>query len=396
MPFLFETSKSRQWPGLQAEHDVLESHLQRHPHAGHLDYLDTRVADPERGVALYYAKGIGMGDGRKFAMVWEGQIVWFIVLKVWGQPDPGATPLRVESVMIPEAMDGRREAIQQLFADAMAVYENAQSMWELPTRLLLDYGNTCWNTIPRRHSWLYWKTEAASAWSKAKPKLSRAFTYATCPLVIVVLLGVLAYLSMAGFNVPVWSVLLVGAWLVHRLDWYDNDQRFLYWCIGVFRLKNPSQLQAMLQFDHRLMHPVRLQALTVDVLLAPPGTDLCTVVLTNRSWFFVPYASLSGLALASAVAPGFIDALRAENKGAVDTKKLKTAMPDLAHKWLLPRQRVEWKVRLLAGFPPQARSGTITSIVSISKHVSGERNQGPRSFALPLTVTWRSASSSRG
>lgn len=394
MPFQFETSESRQWPSLQAEHDVLENHLRQHPHAGHLDYLDARVADPDRKVALYYVKGIGMGDGRKFAMVREGLIVWFSVLKVWGQSDPRVTPFRVSDVSIPEAMDGRREAIQQLFAQALAVYEDAQSMWDLPTQLLLDYGNTRWTVIPRRHSWLYWKTEAASGWSKAKPKLRRAFTYATCPLAIAVLLGVFAYLSMAGSRVPIWSVLLVGAWLVHRLDWYDDNQRFLYWCIGVFKRKNPSELQAMQQFDHRLMHPVRLEALTIDVLLEQPGTDRCTVVLTNRSWFFVPYASVNALELAGALAPGFVDALRAENKGAVDTKKLKAAMPDLVRKWLLPKQRVEWKVRLLEDFPPQARSGTITAIVSISKHVSAERNQGPRSFALPLTVTWRTPTTS--
>ena len=209
-----------------------------------------------------------MGDGQRFAMVYESLIVWFDVLKVWGKADFKSTPLRISSVDIPEALNNQRDTIKALLAEALTVYyQTSPFTYFSPTQLLLSYQDTDWKVLPRKYSWLFWKIASMSTWSKYKFKLRNVPGYATCPLLLALLLALLGYLSLMGEQVPIWVLLLVGGWLVHRIDRYDNDYRFWYWLIGVSKSKSQFPMLAFSLITERLMNPVPLDLLTVQLRL---------------------------------------------------------------------------------------------------------------------------------
>lgn len=370
---------------------MLENRIKQHSYSGHISYLNHRVADITLKVAVYYVQGLGMGDGQRFAMVFGRHIVSFDVLKVWRTPDFVTTPLRVGSVEIPEDLDGQREMLKDIFAKALAVYDQKYSFTLCgPTQLVLDYQDTRWKIIPRDFSWLFWKEKLAAIWSKNKLKLRLAGNYLTCPLLMLMLLALLAYLLLTGFDVPIWSIVVVAAWFFHCLDRYDDDDRFTYWLVGITKIKSKNSLASMAklaQISQRLMNPVPLRALTVHVRLERENAKFCTIQLKNNSWFFVPYVSIGGSGIASTVAPGFTESLRAQNNGAIDTKKLDVVYPSLVRKWLLPWQTVHWKINLLDEFPMHRTPTQIAAFVNISKRASGEKKHRPNSFLLPVTVS---------
>jgi hypothetical protein len=386
MSFQYERSPSRQWASLQAEHDLLENAIKQHQCSGWHEYLDARVADSERGIVLYYVEGLGMGDGQRFVLVFERQLIGIDVMKVWGGTDHLSTPLRIGSVDIPEALNDRRETLKVAFAQALQANDQACPFAWSPTQLLLNYQDTQWQVIPKKYSWLYWKTVSANTWSWHKTKLRQAVAYATSPLVVASLLALLSYLSIEGASVPIWSLFIAGAWLIHCIDRYDNDYRPLYWLIGLAKSKSQFPMLALSKITARLMNPQPLNLLTAQLRLKPDRVDTCTFVIANRSWFLVSYVGVGALDIADAVAPGYSASLRAEKKGAIDSKKLEAVFPKVSRKWLLPKQSVQWQIPLLQEFPLHAPPSHITAIVSISKHASGEPKHGPTSFQLPLTV----------
>lgn len=382
MPFLFEKSSTRQWSCLQAEHDLLEAHL------AFKGYLDHRVADNDRKIVVYYVKGIGMGDGRRFAMVYAGHIIWFDILKVRGVYDTMSTPLRIDSAELPQVLNNQRNTITNLLAEALEIYEQNTEYEYCATHLSLDSSNTRWRVIPSKYSWLYWKTKSAWMWSKHKSQLHRVVDCATCPLVSASIFALLAFLPMAGIPVPIWSFFLVGAWLFHRMDRYDDDFSRLYWLVGITKMKSKHPLAFQARWaliDQRLMHPVPLKALSVRVRLERGNAKFCTLQLTNHSWFFVSYVSIGSVAIADTIAPGFTESLRAENKGAIDGKKLQAVFPNPVRKWLLPRQSVQWTISLLDAYPMRTPPTHIQAFVNISKRASGEKNHSATSFLLPVS-----------
>ncbi len=101
----------------------------------------------------------------------------------------------------------------------------------------------------------------------------------------------------------------------------------------------------------RLMEPRPLGALKVTLSRSRrTQTDDLTLTVLNTSWYPVTYLSISAKEVADLVAPGFSDALRDANAGAIDAKALHAVFPDLQRRWLLPRQAARWQVRTREGF----------------------------------------------
>lgn len=381
MPFIFEKSSSSQWPSLQSEHDLVANRGKRSRRSEHLDH---RVADLERGIVLYCVAGLGMGDGQRFALVYARQLVWFEVLVVKGQADLGLTLRRVARVAIPERLDAKRQEITAVFFEALTVYEQAYSLFQAPTHLHLDYATTQWDVVPRPNSWRHWKPKLAHAWARRKAQLTKAWVYVSSPLVHVLLLGLLLALNASGEPVPLWSVMLLGVCLAHRLDWYNPQNRFGFWLVGISEPKNLLDRYGLDALRPRWMNPVPLRWMTAELCMVQGDVSHVKVRLTNHSWFVVREVYLSATQVADAVAPGFCAALRANNKGALDSKALDLALPSLKRKWLLPKQSAHWLVPTVHGFAMHSLPAHVEVIVSVSRWATGEKTQGPRPFLVAV------------
>lgn len=370
---------------LVAEHQCLVDLLQRHPHWGCLDYLNQRFIDRARGAALYYIQGFGMGHGRTFALVQDKQIVRFDVTRAMRASDSTQQTIDITTLTIPEQLDAKRSDIQSLIKDALVAYnqEKPFAFWYLG-KTGVNFEKARWILIPQRYSKLYWREKATTWWAKQKPKLARLRDFLTSPLIALVALGGLLARAWMEANVPVWALILSGTWLCWRLNRYDGDYVFRFWFIGQARFKNALLASSLVM--QRIMEPVPLKAMAVEVHFAPDHLRSCTVKVGNTTVFPVPFLSIGAYDLADLLAPGFTDALRAKNGGAINAKDMESAFPCLQRKWLLPRQTVTWQVPLLNDYPPKDPGPEINAIVTISRLVSGESKHGPRVYCLPVTT----------
>lgn len=370
---------------LIAEHQCLVDLLQRHPHWGYLDLLNQRFIDRERGAALYYIQGFGMGHGRTFALVQNKQIVRFDVTRAMRASDSAHPPIDVTKLTIPEQLDGKRSDIQSLIKDALAAYnqQNPLALW-FPGEMEPNFDRARWVLVPQKYSKLYWREKTTAWWTRQTPKLAKLRDFLTSPLIALAALGGLLALAWMEANVPILALVLSGAWLCLRLNRYDDDYVFGFWLVGQTRFKNALLASSLAM--QRIMEPAPLKAMAVVVHFPPDHLRSCTIEVVNTTFFLVPFFSIGAYDLADLLAPGFTDVLRAKNGGAINAKDMESAFPSLQRKWLLPRQTVSWQVPLLNDHPPKDPGPEVKAIVTISRIVSGESKHGPRTYCLPVTT----------
>ncbi len=164
---------------------------------------------------------------------------------------------------------------------------------------------------------------------------------------------------------------------------YDDDYLIRYWFFGLPKLKNPL---SALKWMSRLMNPRPLVGLAVSVNIPTGECTVCTVSITNRTFFPIPYFSIGPPDIAELLAPGFLNSLRLKNNGTVNGNELESVYSGLVKKWMLPRQTVKWCVPLLKEFPPDDLKPEVEAIVNISRYVSGEPKRGTTSYLLPVAL----------
>lgn len=370
---------------LIAEHLLLVDWVKKNPNRGGVEYLDHRVIDKDAHVALYYICGIGMGDGQSFALV-RGRNIFFFdaVSKRTQNPEANTISKNVSQISVPEDAKLSQKEIERLIGSALAAYTNAYGfMWSLHGNTSVSFESTRWLVIPKKYSRLYW-LEKGTVWlNRQKPRVTTLSNVLTSPFAALLLLSISLASAMSDANNPSWIVILSGAWLAERLMQYDDDYLIRYWFFGLPKLKNPlSALKPM----RRLMNPRPLIGLAVSVDKPNKDCSVCTISITNRTFFPVPYLSIGPSDLAELLAPGFMNYLRLKNKGAVNTNELESVYSGLVKKWILPRQTVKWSVPLLKEFPLADLKPEVTAIVTISRYVSGEPKRGPASYLLPVVL----------
>lgn len=384
MSFEFQSRQVDGYTDSIAEHQLMIDWLKLYPWRGELDYLDQRVIDKERQAVAYYIRGLGMGHGRQFALVQDRGIVTFSAIE-------SATPshervVKISSVEIPEAFCARQEKLRAAMVEACRCYITwTESDWYVAKGIRFEFAEQPWHILPTRYSKRYWLQKADKLKLAAKPKLLAFWRFLTSPLAGAVALSVLIALSLGRAHIPLLALLmLVAGRVCLQFSRYDEDLVLRHWLIGRTKLKNP--LSAFTAIS-RLMTPRPLNAFKVT-LTRPQSSrpDYFTLKVMNTSWYPASYLSISAKEVADLVAPGFSDALRAENKGAIDSNRLRAVFSDLQRRWLLPRQTVVWRVKAKAEFPLEKPVTELVATVAISRRVSGEPKHGPQSFRLPVEV----------
>ncbi|MGM9480996.1 hypothetical protein ACS5PN_07380 [Roseateles sp. NT4] len=148
MAYRFDDLTGTQPTVLIAEHRSLVQWLQHHPREGHVEYLHSRLVDVEAGLALYYVQGLGMSDGKSFALVREQDI---FVFDAWS--DLRATPVpfaSISRVSIPEKALLSQAAIQSLIASGFSSYARLQGFSGLfPHDCVADFKDARWEVRQR-------------------------------------------------------------------------------------------------------------------------------------------------------------------------------------------------------------------------------------------------------
>jgi hypothetical protein len=366
-----EADNNKDWPtDLIEEHKSIVEWVRKHPHRAEIDYLTQRTIDKENGVALYYIRGFGMGDAKNYALVRKRDIFIFY-----------ADRAGVKEIEVPEKTELRRNDIQTLIVAALTVHENRFGFsWRATANDTAVFENATWLVIPQKYSLLYWREKAASWLKKKKAAAAKAPGILASPLIALLLFGVSLTAVMVQ-AAAIWTVIVSGIWLTTRLAQYDDDFRPLWWFVGMSRPRSPLFFT---KHFGRLLAPKPLAALTVRIEDIDPSRLVCTLKVTNNTFFPVPFLSIGAPALADLLAPGWTDSLRAKNNGAIDGKELNKIYSDLDKKWMLPRQTIVWSVPLLKDYPIVEKNLSVKALVTISRFVSGEPRSGATSYILAV------------
>lgn len=383
MSFEFQSRPTNGYAELIAEHQRLSEWIALHPQRGAAEYLDHRMIDRERQTAAYYIRGLGMGTGKRFALVERRGIVVFNAME-------SLTPereqvVRLSSVEIPEAFDTLRDECRTRMVEACKCYASwIDRDWPRPPVLRFEFDQQPWRVVPTRYSKLYWREQAKKLKTAAKPKVLAVWRSLASPLASAVALVVLMGLSLAQMRIPLPVVLLAAFWCCWRLSRYDHDLVLGHWLVGRTKPKNPMSVHKTIV---RLLEPRPLDAFKVTLTRPPASQPECfTLKVLNTSWYPASHFSISAKEVADLVAPGFSDALRAANKGAIDSNALHATFCDLQRRWLLPRQTAEWRVKAQAEFPLEEPARQVVALIAIARRVSGEPKHGAQSFLLPVEV----------
>lgn len=371
--FFYQESKDQTWPEMQAEHELLANALRVEPDNGYMAY--ERVIAPTQGAALYPVSGIGMHQEQSFALVQAGEIVWVEANRDEFKRDE----YRVWWVRIPENFDGRREQLVALIAEAVAVYYFSAPWFPEETKPTVTVDKVKWDVIPRRYSWLFWKTEGADWWDEHKYTFGRVWSVVKSPVVALIGIAAAFYSRVNGYS-GILPLIIVAAWFWYLADNYDGDVYFWSWLVGVGKFKSPW---GPLKNIMGRLEAVPLPALTVTVRLDPATPGMCTLRIRNTSAFVVTHLSISAHAIADLIAPGYIDSQREAN-GGLEMGKIDAAFPNRTRRWLLPFQAFEWQVPMRPEFPLVTLGAEVEAMVCISKHVSGQRTSGAQVYTLPV------------
>jgi hypothetical protein len=148
MNFEYETSPTGVWTRMQAEHDLLEQTIAANPNEGDVGYLDNRVVDEQRRIAVYYVDALGMSEGMQFALVQGRHIVGFD-----GECHFHRGELQVDEVRIPQALNDRRDSITQWIVDAVTEYLRSYSnSWliRVGTEISVNCEEIFWRVMPQK------------------------------------------------------------------------------------------------------------------------------------------------------------------------------------------------------------------------------------------------------
>lgn len=380
MGFEFQRQPTTGYTELLAEHRRLYDWLALHPGKGHVDCLDERVIDDSRRIVAYRVRGLGMGSGDRFALVKGEDIVTFNAWTSFTPTERGV--VRLSSIEIPESLLRLRDELQALMVEACACYFRSVEKYPPVTRFEVD--PQPWRVVPSRYSKLDMLERTRKLRASLHPKLRAAWRALTGPLVSAIALVLLVALSLAQVRIPFLAILLAACWCCWKFWRYDDDLVFGHWLIGRTKAKNPlSAFEAIA----RSMAPRPLNALKATLTRpCPSRPNRFTLKVLNASWYPASYVSISPRELADLVAPGFCDALRAANNGAISSEALNASFPGLRRRWLLPRQAVEWHVEVPTSIPLGSPARSVTAMVAISRRVSGEVKQGAQSFVVPVEV----------
>lgn len=386
MSFEFQSQPPEDYAELIAEHQLLTHWLALHHRRGVADDLHGRMIDRENRTVVYCIGGIGMGNGRRFALVQQRGIIIFNAMESLTSERERA--MRLSSVEVPEAFDTRRDVFRTLMVEACKCYYDwVDKDWPCSPIVQFEFDSHPWRIVPTRYSRLYWLEQAKKLKVAAKPKWLAVWRSLVSPLASTVALAFLAALSLAQVRIPLPAVVLAACWFWWRLSRYDDDLLLGPWLVGKTKLKNPMSVHKTML---RLLEPRSLNAFKV-VLIRPGASrpDCFTLKVLNTSWYPAFHFSISAKEVADLVAPGFSDALRAANKGTVNQDALHAVFSDLQRRWLLPRQAIEWHVKAQAEFPLEKAKLEVVALLAISRHVSGEPKHGSQSFRLPVEVADR-------
>lgn len=386
MSFENQSQQNGEYTEFVAEHQLVVDWLDGHRGRGHPEYLDHRVIDRQRKAVAYYVRGIGRGDGKRYALVQGRNLVVFNAMHAYSVHREHL--VRISSVNIPEALLARQDHVRSLMMDACQCHLSRVGLdLRASENIRVEFDERPWQITPTRFSRRYWLQKAGKFKAAAKPRVVSIWRVLVSPLAGTLALTALAALSFAHRRLPLPILLLlplVGGWLCLRFSRYDSDEKFGYWLIGRTKLKHPWSVHGTLL---RLMKPRPLGALKVTLSRSRrTPADGLTLTVLNTSWFPVTYLSISAKAVADLVAPGFSDALRDANAGAIDAKALRAVFPDLQRRWLLPRQAARWEVRTRQEFPLGTSPTQVVAMVAISRRVSGEPKYGAQPFHLPVEV----------
>ena len=360
---------------LVAEHQLLVDWLARQPMFGSSGHFTHRYCDTKNRCALYILQGIGRGDGLRFALVFKEDIITFD-LYTGGGVDSELLPVaEVGEIRICEGIKLPKAKIEQVVGAALAACGHAP----------ITFAKVRWRIIANQGSRLAWMQKAQRLRQRHAFGIKKFFRTAWDVLTSPLMAGLATIVFFKHMiAAPNWALALAATWLAIRLYQYDDDYFAGLWFIGIRKLKQGWMV--VLRMQSRLMNPRPLRALQVTVHSASPTQSFCIVSLTNKTFLPVPYVSIGEHGVAELVAPGFTDALRAQNNGAIKGQDLEKVYAALEKKWLLPRQTVQWKVPLLKDYPIKQLPREVSAIVSISHFVSGEEKRGPTSFLLPVTL----------
>lgn len=382
MAFVIEDVAEDGPAGLVEEHQTLVAWIKA-SRAGHIEYLRSRMVDPDLPAALYYIEGIGMGDGQRFALVRGTAIYLVSVCRVAGKPAAGSPAARVLEVSLPEGAPMNRGSIQSLISVALRDYYEAHSymmhaaLWITADAAAFDWSGARWVVRPRKYSLLYWSIECSKGWRELRtrrwPQFMRTMT---SPLAAASTLAAFAWQGLG------WPVALAGAWLSLRMLQYETELRLGHWVIGQVKYRHPLGFSVALA---RLTQPVPLAVLKVQVEPVAGRPMMRTVRIVNRSWVPVPYVSIGAHSLAKLLAPGLVEQLRQRAKqSGSDPQALDRDFPPMVKKWLMPGQSFARNHHLQADFPISMQSPQVEAIVTVPRFVSGEPRRGPTSFLLEV------------
>jgi len=380
MTYELEDLDGREPVRLLAEHRQLVQWLTEHPRVGHLDYLNSRLADFENGLALYYIRGM-MGAAKTFALVRGNDIVVFDAAR---DSRSAARSAAIGRVSVPETSTFSRHEIQALIASAFSAYVQAHGMPPFHRDLTADFERVRWEVRPARYSRLYFKRLIGEWARRQRPRSQRLRDGLKSPLAALLLLGLTGLWPVPedwgwGQRLP---MLLSAAWLIRSLLRYDSAYLIGPWFVGIRKLRNPMHVFGALG---RVLEPKALSVLSAAVdptRLA--DASVVRITITNHSLWLISHLIVPRSCLANLLSPQCLEAFKA---GQLDQKTFDARMPQLRRRWLLPYRSASWSVNVEASETSTFASMTeLEVLLCISRFASGEPGSGPNTYLIPVSV----------
>lgn len=381
MGFEIEKIEFNQPSILVAEHQLLVQWITQNPHRGVLEYTSERVIDRESKVAVYYIHGIGMGNGKAFAMVQHNQIILFDAWSGAYSTESRTQAIDVVAVTIPEEFDSQRPYYQQLMNEALIAYNIAYpfAFWS-HTAVEINFEKINWTVTPQKYSALYWKTKIKKWWNKSWAFRRGSKNFLLSP--VSCLISFLICAGLFGAAIPLWIIFLLAGWFFLRLTQYKEDHHYWLWFFGNTKLKNVTL--SMTEFTLSVLEPKSLNRITVTVHLDQSEQEEYTLEIKNTSWYFVQYLSIDSWALADLLATGYRKKVEQGKPANEYNALIKVAFSPLEKRWMLPKQSISVKRPIHPGYHVDFTNTQIVALVQVSKRVSGEPMRVANAYNLPV------------
>ncbi len=170
MSFEYQSQQNGEYTEFVAEHQLVVDWLEGHRGRGHVEYIDHRMIDRQREAVAYYVRGIGRGDGKRYALVQGRNLVVFNAMHA--RSAHGERLFRISGVNVPEALLARQDHVRRLMLDACRCHLS----WNGPglpaaENVRVEFDGQPWQITPTRFSKRYWLQEAGKFKAAAKPRL---------------------------------------------------------------------------------------------------------------------------------------------------------------------------------------------------------------------------------